>query len=141
MTQAQQGGFFTERLLPPQHDAVAPDGSLVRLLASVAGGSMAHFELGAGEVSRAQRHRTVSELWYVVQGLGRMWRQQDGFQAREIDLRPGMALTIPVGTSFQFRNTGREPLAAVGVTMPPWPGEGEAMDVDGPWAANLQSAG
>ena len=56
---------------------------------------------------------------------------------REIALRPGTALTIPVGTAFQFRNTGREPLAAVGVTMPPWPGEGEAMEVAGAWAPQL----
>jgi uncharacterized cupin superfamily protein len=81
---------------------------------------MAHFELGPGEVSRPTQHRTVSEAWYILQGLGRMWRRQDGTE-EEIDLRPGTALTIPVGTAFQFRNTGREPLAAVGVTMPPCP--------------------
>jgi len=52
-------------------------------------------------------------------------------------LRPGTALTIPVGTAFQFRNTGFEPLAAVGVTMPPWPGEDEAMEVAGAWAPQL----
>ena len=97
---------------------------------------MAHFELGLGEVSRAIQHRTVSEAWYIVQGLGKMWRHQGGTE-REIDLRPGTALTIPVGTAFQFRNTGREPLAAVGMTMPPWPGEDEAMDVAGPWAPQL----
>jgi mannose-6-phosphate isomerase-like protein (cupin superfamily) len=138
MAQVQDDTFLTEKLLPTQHDAVAPDGSLVRLLPSLAAGSMAHFELGAGEVSRPQQHRTVSDIWYVVQGLGRMWRHQDGLEPREIDLRPGVALTIPVGTSFQFRNTGREPLAAIGVTVPPWPGEGEAMDADGPWTPNLQ---
>jgi mannose-6-phosphate isomerase-like protein (cupin superfamily) len=131
---------FTEKLLPAQHDAVAPDGSLVRILPSLESGSMAHFELGPGEVSRAMRHRTVSEIWYVVGGLGRMWRHQDGAEPREIELRPGVALTIPVGTSFQFRNTGREPLAAIGVTMPPWPGEEEAVDADGPWMPRLQES-
>jgi mannose-6-phosphate isomerase-like protein (cupin superfamily) len=100
---------------------------------------MAHFELGAGEVSRPQQHRTVNEIWYVVQGLGRMWRRHDGHEPRENGLRPGVAPTIPVGTSFQSRNTGREPLAAIGITMPPWPGEGEAMDVDGPWMPDLQA--
>jgi mannose-6-phosphate isomerase-like protein (cupin superfamily) len=137
MTQAQENPGFTEALLPTQHDAIAPDGSLVRLLTRLPSGSMAQFELGAGEVSRPQRHRTVSEVWYVVQGLGRMWRHQNGREAREIDLRPGVALTIPVGTAFQFRNTGREPLAAIGVTMPPWPGEDEAIDADGPWTPNV----
>jgi mannose-6-phosphate isomerase-like protein (cupin superfamily) len=133
------GTAFTETILPTQHDAVAPDGSLVRLLQRLPEGSLAHFELGAGEVSRAMRHRTVSEIWYVVAGLGRMWRRREGLPAREIDLRPGVALTIPVGTAFQFRNTGREPLAAIGVTMPAWPGEGEALEADGPWAPRLQT--
>jgi mannose-6-phosphate isomerase-like protein (cupin superfamily) len=54
--------------------------------------------------------------------------------SKGIDLRPGTALTIPVGTAFQFRNTGGEPLAAIGVAMPPWPGEDEGMEVAGPWA-------
>ncbi len=34
-----------------------------------------HFELGAEETSIAQRHRTVSEMWYVLTGLSRIWRQ------------------------------------------------------------------
>jgi len=45
----------------------------------------------------------------------------------------GVALTIPLGTRFQFRTTGREALTAVAVTMPPWPGDDEAVAVDGPW--------
>jgi mannose-6-phosphate isomerase-like protein (cupin superfamily) len=137
MTDARQEARFTEKLLPARHDAVAPDGSQVRILLRLPTGSMAHFELGPGEVSRAQRHRTISEIWYVVQGLGQMWRHQDGAEPREIDLRAGTALTIPVGTSFQFRNTGREPLAAIGITMPPWPGDGEAIEIHGPWTPQL----
>lgn len=69
MTRTQQNAF-TETLLPTQHDSIAPDGSQVRQLLRLTGGSMAHFELGAGEVSRPQRHRTVSEIWYVIQGPG-----------------------------------------------------------------------
>ncbi|HWO73207.1 MAG TPA: cupin, partial [Dehalococcoidia bacterium] len=47
-------------------------------------------------------------------------------------------LSIPRGTAFQFRCLGDEPLTAVAVTMPPWPGEGEAYEVPGPWEAKLQ---
>ena len=83
---------FAEALLPTRYDAIAPDGSQVRLLVRLPGGSMAHFELGPGEVSRPTQHRTVSEAWYILQGLGRMWRRQEGAE-REIDLRPGTALT------------------------------------------------
>lgn len=114
-------------------DAVAPDGSLVRLLPGLPAGGMAHFELGGGEVSVPQQHRTVSEIWYVLSGHGSMWRRSSTGVATEIDLRAGVALTIPVGTGFQLRNTGRVPLEAIGVTMPPWPGDGEAFTVEGPW--------
>lgn len=120
-------------MLPVTHQDVAPDGSLVRLLGEVDGGGMAHFELAAGEVSVAQQHRTVSEIWFVLAGLGRMWRRGPDGEVSEIDLRPDVALTIPVGTAFQFRNDGRVPLQAIGATMPPWPGKGEAFDVEGPW--------
>jgi mannose-6-phosphate isomerase-like protein (cupin superfamily) len=128
----------TDAILPVVHDAVAPDGSLVRLLTRLPSGSMAHFELGSDETSVPQQHRTVSEIWYVLAGLGQMWRRGPDGATSEIDLRPGVALTIPVGTSFQFRNTGRIPLEAIGVTMPPWPGEDEAFDVDGPWKPYLK---
>lgn len=54
-------------------------------------------------------------------------------RAEIVALEPGIGLTIPVGTHFQFRAAGKEPLTAVAVTMPPWPGEGEAVLVDGAW--------
>ena len=58
----------------------------------------------------------------------------DGSDVRVL-LRPGTCLSIPAGTHFQFRTDGDGPLAAVGVTMPPWPGDGEAYDVPGAWPA------
>jgi len=33
---------------------------------------MAHFHLPAGQVSRAVRHRTVEEIWFVLSGRGEM---------------------------------------------------------------------
>jgi mannose-6-phosphate isomerase-like protein (cupin superfamily) len=34
---------------------------------------------------------------------------------------------------FRFRSYGDEPLAAVGVTIPRWPGHTETMLVEGLW--------
>ena len=118
--------------LPGAPDLLAPDGSEVRILLSLAGGSMAHFLLPAGQVSRAVRHRTVEEIWYVLSGAGEMWRSVEGDEAI-VPLSPGTCLTIPAGTEFQFRSLGSEPLAAVAVTMPPWPGEDEAVMAGGKW--------
>jgi mannose-6-phosphate isomerase-like protein (cupin superfamily) len=114
-------GFETKQL-PAAADAVAPDGSDVRVLLSLAGGSMAHFELLPGRTSKAVAHRTVDEIWFVLSGRGEMWRAQDGQPESIVPLQPGVCLTIPAGTRFQFRALGAEPLAVVGVTMPPWPG-------------------
>jgi len=127
---------FEARLLPKERDVVAPDGSDVRILLGLKGGGMAHFELGPGQTSRAVTHRTVEEIWFFVSGRGEMWRELNS-EPETIDVFPGVCLTIPLGTRFQFRSTGDVPLAAIGVTMPPWPGEGEAVRVDGPWQPTL----
>jgi mannose-6-phosphate isomerase-like protein (cupin superfamily) len=93
---------------------------------------MARFELTAGAVSRAVVHRTVEEIWLVLSGYGEMWRQQ-GRREEIVALEPGTCLTIPLGTHFQFRASDAGPLAAVAVTMPPWPGDDEATLVQGRW--------
>lgn len=121
-----------DRTLSDAYDVLAPDGSEVRILASTPRGSMAHFTLPAGQVSQAVAHRTVEEIWFILSGTGQMWRKV-GDTETIITLSAGLSLTIPVGTHFQFRNTGTEPLKALGVTMPPWPGMGEAFGVTGKW--------
>lgn len=99
---------------------------------------MAHFELGAGKVTRAVTHRTVEEVWFVLAGHGEMWRKQ-GEREETVALEPGICLTIPLGTRFQFRASGSEALSAIAATMPPWPGDGEAIPVVGPWAPSGQT--
>jgi len=127
---------FETKALGEKHDAIAPDGTAVRLLASLAGGSFAHFELPAGAVSHAVTHRTVEEIWYFVGGVGQVWRRQ-GEAESVVDVRLGVCLTIPLGTDFQFRADPTAPLAFVAATMPPWPGETEALRVEGCWEATV----
>src|SRR5262245_38269200 len=124
------------RKLPLDADVIAPDGCEVRILVQTDRGSMAHFTLGAGQVARAVAHRTVEEVWYFLSGHGRMWRRL-GEREEIVDVAPGLSLSIPLGTHFQLRNDGAEPLAAVAVTMPPWPGHDEAYLVEGKWPANV----
>ena len=54
-------------------------------------------------------------------------------QEETVAVEAGVCITIPLGTEFQFRCLGSEPLAFVAVTMPPWPGEDEAYRVEGKW--------
>ena len=123
---------FETKRLPIEADAIAPDGSEVRLLLGLGRGGLAHFRLAPGETSTAVAHHTVEELWFFLSGQGQMWRQQ-GERAEIVDVGRELSISIPVGTRFQFRATGDEPLEAVGVTMPPWPGEDEAYVVEGVW--------
>jgi mannose-6-phosphate isomerase-like protein (cupin superfamily) len=123
--------------LPERPTTVAPDGSRVRVLLGVAGGGMAHFELAPGETSVAVEHRTVEEVWYFLRGRGEMWRRR-GDDEEVVAVGPGVCLTIPVGTRFQFRSLGALPLSAIGATIPPWPGAGEAVLVEGPWTPSVE---
>ena len=125
--------FMTKRL-PAEPDAIAPDGSDVRVLLSLDRGGLAHFELAPGQTSKAVAHRTVEEIWFFLGGRGEMWRRL-GAREDVVPVDAGVCITIPVGTHFQFRSFGYEALAAVAVTMGPWPGEGEAYLVDGHWPA------
>ena len=125
---------FSTLPLPAERTVVAPDGSNVRVLLGLSTGTMAHFELPAGMTSSAVVHRTVEEIWFVVAGRGQMWRRQ-GEREEIVELVPGTCLTIPLGTHFQFRASAAEPVAVVGITMPPWPGADEAIAVPGPWLA------
>ena len=127
--------LFSTLRLPAERTVVAPDGSDVRVLLGLAAGGMAHFELAAGETARAVAHRSVEEIWFVISGRGEMWRKQ-GEHEETVALEPGVCLTIPLGTQFQFRASDAESVSAVAVTMPPWPGDGEAVAVVGPWPAS-----
>ena len=124
MKHHEKNPSFDTRELPDEPDLTAPDGSRVRRLLSLAAGSTAHFQLAPLEVSRAGRHRSVQEIWYILAGRGEMWRQ-DGRREEVATLKPGVCLTIPVGTSFQFRAAEEAPLSAFAVTMPPWPSGSE----------------
>ncbi len=117
---------------PEQVDAIAPDGSEIRFLVKTLRGSMVHCQLPPGGVTQAVEHRSVEELWYFLSGKGQVWRKQA--EREEVsEARSGLSLNLPTGTVFQFRNTGDEPLCFVIVTMPPWPGEDEAIQRKGIW--------
>ena len=120
--------------LPSDYTVLAPDGSQIRELVGVDGGGMVHCTLPRGKTSIAVAHRTVEEVWYFLSGRGQVWRRREGRESI-IDASPGTALTIPLGASFQLRNTGAEDLCFIIVTIPPWSGEEEAYPVEGRWGA------
>ena len=108
----------------------------MRILQTVSGGALAHFTLAPGQTSTAVAHRTVEEIWFFLSGRGEMWRKQDG-REEVVPVEAGVCVTIPLGTHFQFRSLGNESLVALAATMPPWPGDGEALVVPGRWVPSV----
>ncbi len=124
---------FESGQVPAAYDVLAPDGSEIRLLHSLDGASVVHCALPVGAISVPVRHRTVDEVWFFLAGAGQVWRKQGG-REELLDVGPGISLTIPLGTRFQFRNSGDAPLEFIIATTPPWPGEDEAVVLDeGRW--------
>jgi mannose-6-phosphate isomerase-like protein (cupin superfamily) len=121
------------RSLPSVPDARSPAGAEIRYLMEGDTGNMIHATVPPGQVNRATVHATVSEFWHVLSGEGQIWRR-DGNGEEITDLRSGVSIDIPVGTAFQYRCTGAEPLRFLCVSMPPWPGDHDATVIDGPWA-------
>jgi mannose-6-phosphate isomerase-like protein (cupin superfamily) len=127
---------FATKRISSTPDAIAPDGSEVRVLCQLPRGGLAVFSLPPRAVSKAVAHHTVEEVWYIISGSGRMWRKL-GEDEEIVELTAGLSLTIPTGTHFQFRCDGPELLTAIGATIPPWPGESEAFFVEGTWRSTL----
>jgi mannose-6-phosphate isomerase-like protein (cupin superfamily) len=137
---AQKGRLpapLTEQRVVPlksRYDYLAPDGSEIRLLVTGMHGGLAHCVLPAGRTSSPVRHRTVEELWYVLEGGGEVWRQRAGEPPRIDAVCAGDSLRIPVDTQFQFRAVATD-LKLLLATMPPWPGAHEAVAGTGGFAA------
>ncbi len=118
-------------------DATAPDGSEIRLLAdgrhAASRSSMVEVTLPAGQVSRPVHHRTVEEIWYILEGEGQVWRCPPNVAPAFISplpVSPGDSLVIPTGWRFQFAAGPDGPLRFLCHTTPPWPGEDEAVPAD-----------
>lgn len=124
-----------ESVLPIDADTVSPPGSSVRLLLRGAKGGMIQSTVPVGLTTRPIAHRSVYEIWYVLQGVGELWRS-DGRQQKITPLVPGTSIDIEPGTAFQFRNLSPDTdLKFICVTMPAWPGDEEAIPVpQGAWA-------
>jgi mannose-6-phosphate isomerase-like protein (cupin superfamily) len=127
---------FETKKLSPEITELAPDGSNVRLLLALDSAVMAHYELLPNQISKAVTNRTVEEIWYFISGRGEMWRKQRDNEEIVV-VEPGVCITIPLATHFQFRTQGSESLEAVGIVIPPWPGPEEAVVVKGKWEPSV----
>jgi mannose-6-phosphate isomerase-like protein (cupin superfamily) len=122
--------------VPAEPDAKSPAGADIRFIMDGPTGNMIHSTVPPGQINRATVHATVSEFWHVLAGEGEIWRR-DETEERITVLFQGVSIDIPVGTAFQYRNTGAVPLRFICVSMPPWPGDFEANHLDGAWEPSV----
>jgi mannose-6-phosphate isomerase-like protein (cupin superfamily) len=113
--------------LKSQPDYAAPDQSNIWLLGSEPAGGIAICTLAPGRASVPVRHRTVEELWYVIDGRGEIARRHGDRDAFIDELESGVCLDVGTGITFQFRALGDHDLTLLLLTMPAWPGADEAI--------------
>lgn len=114
----------------------SPLGAYIRFLLDGPHGNMIHSTVPPGMVGHACHFRSIDEYWYVLSGRGDLWRRGPDGTETVTGLRPGVGVDIPLGTAFQYRCRGGEPLTFTCTGLPPWPGDDEAVLIDGPWTPN-----
>ena len=119
-------------MLPDQTDAKSPAGADIRFIMDGQTGNMIHGTVAPRQANRATVHATVNEFWYVLDGRGKVWRD-NGVESCVTVLVPGTSIDIPASTPFQYRNLSDKELKFICIAMPPWPGDSEASYLDGIW--------
>jgi mannose-6-phosphate isomerase-like protein (cupin superfamily) len=122
----------------PVPSEAAPDGSRIYPLIRTDQASVGIIELRPGQVTAPVYHLTIEEVWYVLEGRGKLWRK---LQTEDVtvDLEAGTCVDIPTGAAFQFRSDGEYPLRMLMLTIPPWPGPDEAVGSGGAWEPGIDS--
>ena len=87
------------------------------------GYSLAQARLGPREASRPHSLRTSSEVYFILEGRGRM--QIDGESS---EAGPGQAIYIEPGSIQFIENTGDGPLVFLCLVYPPWREEDEDLE-------------
>lgn len=115
--------------IPKDYQHTSPAGAEVRVLMGNPHGGIAHCTLKDQKISKAVRHKTVSEFWHILSGKGAIWRRNHTGESIT-PLEEGVTIDIPLGSDFQYRSDEGD-LVFICVTMPPWPGSDEVNYVEG----------
>lgn len=130
---------FETKNVTKEHPFLADDGSIIRTMPHIDQINSVHCLLPKDGVIQACRHKTVSQIWYVTEGVGEMWLKDPSGKESIIPLGKGAALTIPLGYAFQFRNSGEKDLEIFIVNSSPWSGSGELIPVTNHWKPNFKT--
>jgi mannose-6-phosphate isomerase-like protein (cupin superfamily) len=119
MATAKHG--WAMKQLPEDPDVIAVDTAEIRKIFEAKEASVVHCILPPKAVSVATCLIDIHEIWYFIEGRGRIWLKEVGEAKGKVkDVGPGTCLTIPAGVHFQYRNDTNDPLTFLCVTMPPF---------------------
>ena len=139
-TALSAGTEFTIADLSHTTSFLSDDGSEIRPMPSINGVESVHCLLPKNGVIQASRHRTVSQIWYVLAGTGDLWLKSASGKETLHSLKSGIAMTVPLGYAFQFRNTGEQNLEIFIVNATKWSGAGELIPVKNHWPVSGSKA-
>jgi len=84
--------------------------------------SLAHARLLPGEQSTPHVLQTSSEAYYILNGQGRVYIEEEAAVVAE-----GDTVLIPAGAKQYIENTGSEELAFLCIVSPPWSADDEIV--------------
>ena len=113
--------------------SIAPDGLEVRVASLTNNGQVSEFRLAPDTTGDAIKHKTVTELWFLVSGHGTVWLGSHNNGEPKV-MQAGEYFVVPPETEFQVRNDHLDQwLKFIALTMPSFPGDGEVIKVPGYW--------
>ena len=89
-------------------------------------------------IGRACHFRTIDEYWRVLSGEGEIWRSAPDGHGSITRLIPGVCIDIPFGRPFNTAAPETAPFVLTCTALPSWPGDDEAVIVDGPWVPRAE---
>jgi mannose-6-phosphate isomerase-like protein (cupin superfamily) len=125
-------------LCNPETTYQSPAGASVLPVGQNLQASVAVCSLKPGQITECIQHKTVEEIWYILEGEGELfWKNPRTLRKGVLILRPGTVAKLSTGLHFQYRDTGSSSSSSLKflcITTPPWPGSQEATQVDKYWS-------
>lgn len=75
--------------------------------------SVAHVIMRPGAISLLHKHKTFTELYYILEGKGILWVGNE-----KLKVRGGVAVEIPPGISHKLKNIGKKKLTHLVLSTP-----------------------
>lgn len=93
-----------------------------RILYVEPGFQVKRIEVNPGARLSLQKHSKRAEKWTIVKGEGKATLGE-----KEVPVRPGVVIAVPVGTPHRIANTGQAPLVFIEVQIGDYLGEDDIV--------------